>query len=90
MFIPHTNQEKEAMLASIGVKRLEDLFTAVPKKNRFPKLNLPAGLTEMEVLEELKDLSTYNETAADLISFLGAGAYRHYIPADVDAIISRG
>lgn len=90
MFIPHTNQEKEAMLASIGVKRLEDLFTAVPKKNRFPKLNLPAGLTEMEVLEELKDLSTYNETAADLISFLGAGAYRHYIPAAVDAMISRG
>lgn len=90
MFIPHTNQEKEAMLASIGVKRLEDLFAAVPEKHRFPKLNLPVGLTEMEVLEELKEFSTSNETAADLISFLGAGTYRHYIPAAVDAMISRG
>lgn len=90
MFIPHTNQEKEAMLASIGVKRLEDLFTAVPEKHRFPKLKLPSGLTEMEVLEELKEFSSSNETAADLVSFLGAGAYRHYIPAAVDALISRG
>jgi glycine dehydrogenase subunit 1 len=44
----------------------------------------------MEVLDELKDFSTSNETAGDMVSFLGAGAYRHYIPAAVDALISRG
>jgi glycine dehydrogenase subunit 1 len=90
MFIPHTDQEKEAMLSSIGVKRLEDLFKCIPEKHRFPKLELPDGLTEMEVLDELKDFSTANETAGDMVSFLGAGAYRHYIPAAVDALISRG
>ena len=90
MFIPHTDQEKEAMLSSIGVKRLEDLFTAVPEKHRFPKLELPDGLTEMEVLDELKDYSSANETASDLVCFLGAGAYHHYIPAAVNALISRG
>lgn len=90
MFIPHTDQEKEAMLSSIGVKRLEDLFKCISEIHRFPKLNLPSGLTEMEVLDELKEFSTANETTGDMVSFLGAGAYRHYIPAAVDALISRG
>jgi len=90
MFIPHTDAEKVAMLASIGVKDIKDLFTDVPKKHRFPKLDLPKGITEMEALAELREFSTANETAADLVSFLGAGAYQHYIPAAVDALISRG
>lgn len=90
MFIPHTDQEKDTMLASIGVRHLEDLFTAVPEKLRFPKLDLPPGLTEMEVLEELKDFAYANESTNDLVCFLGAGAYKHYIPAAVDALISRG
>ncbi len=90
MFIPHTDAEKEAMLASIGVKDIKDLFTDVPEKHRFPKLGLPKGITEMEALAELREFSTANETAADMVSFLGAGAYQHYIPAAVDALISRG
>ncbi len=90
MFIPHTDAEREAMLASIGVKDIKDLFTDVPEKHRFPKLGLPKGITEMEALAELREFSTANETAADLVSFLGAGAYQHYIPAAVDALINRG
>ncbi len=90
MFLPQTDQDREAMLKTIGVNRLEDLFQVVPAKHRFPELNLPPTLTEMEVVSKLKDLSDANKKIGDLISFLGAGAYNHYIPAAVDAIISRG
>lgn len=90
MFLPQTDQDREAMLKTIGINRMEDLFQVVPGKHRFPELNLPPTLTEMEVVSELKDISDANETIGDLTSFLGAGAYNHYIPAAVDTIISRG
>lgn len=90
MFLPHTDQDREAMLKTIGTSSLEELFQAVPVKHRFPELNLPPSLTEMEVVSELQELSDANETTDDLINFLGAGAYNHFIPAAVDAIISRG
>jgi glycine dehydrogenase subunit 1 len=90
MFIPHTKEETTQMLKSIGVKSLEELFADVPQKYRFPKLNLPAGITEMEALAEMKDYASVNETVEDLVSFLGAGAYHHYIPAAVDMLLRRG
>lgn len=90
MFIPHTDQEREEMLNVIGVKRLEDLFQDVPLKYRFPKLDLPEPLTEMEVMEELQNIAWENESNQELISFLGAGAYNHYTPPVVDSIIRRG
>ncbi|MRR30848.1 glycine dehydrogenase, partial [bacterium] len=90
MFIPHTDSEREEMLKEIGISSLDELFTAVPKDFRFPKLNLPPALTEMEVLAELTALASVNESTHELMCFLGAGAYNHYIPAAVDAIIRRG
>ena len=47
-FIPISPNERDAMLKTVGVKSLDDLFDAVPKKHRFPKLELPPALTEME------------------------------------------
>jgi glycine dehydrogenase subunit 1 len=90
MFLPHTDQDREAMLKTIGASSLEELFQVVPAKHRFPDLNLPPMLTEMEVVSEMKEISDANESTGDLVSFLGAGAYNHFIPAAVDAIISRG
>ena len=90
MYIPHTDQEREEMLLAIGLERLEQMFETVPAQYRFPKLNLPPGLTEMEVAGELDILAGENESTRDLICFLGAGAYNHYIPAVVDAILRRG
>jgi glycine dehydrogenase subunit 1 len=90
MFIPHTDAEREAMLDKIGLERLEDLFTSVPAKHRFPELNLPPALTEMEILAEMQSIAAANETSRELISFLGAGAYNHYTPAVVDSILRRG
>jgi glycine dehydrogenase subunit 1 len=90
MFIPHTDADRAAMLRAVGIEKLDDLFSDVPEKYRFPTLNLPPALTEMEVSAELQDIALGNESVHDLICFLGAGVYNHYIPAAVDAIIRRG
>jgi glycine dehydrogenase subunit 1 len=90
-YIPHSPTERDAMLDTIGVKSLEDLFKDIPAEHRFPKLDLPPALTEMEVAAELGEISSGNENLrTDLVSFLGAGAYNHYIPAAVDHILRRG
>jgi len=89
-FLPNTKAQQEEMLRVIGKERIEDLFQDVPVKQRFPKLSLPPALSELETMEELQDLAAANETVRDFISFLGAGAYNHYIPAAVDAILRRG
>lgn len=90
-YIPISPKERDAMLSTIGVKSLDDLFDAIPAKHRFPKLDLPKALTEMEAYQELSDIANANENVrGDLISFLGAGMYNHYIPAAVDHMLRRG
>lgn len=89
MFIPHTDSDREAMLQKVGVRNLDELFQAVPAKQRFPDLDLPPALTEMETAAEMSDLSEANESVRDLVCFLGAGAYYHYVPAAVDQILRR-
>jgi glycine dehydrogenase subunit 1 len=90
MFTPHTKADREAMLNTIGVEQIADLFKDLPAEHRFPELNLPPALTEMEVLTELQDIAWANDSARELVCFLGAGAYNHYSPAVVDAILQRG
>jgi glycine dehydrogenase subunit 1 len=90
MYHPHTKQDETIMLEAIGVDSLEDLFTDVPAQYRFPNLNLPPTLTEMEVVAEMEALAGRNQAVGELANFLGAGAYNHFIPAAVDAIVSRG
>jgi glycine dehydrogenase subunit 1 len=90
-YIPISPKERDAMLETVGVKSLDDLFDVVPAKHRFPQLNLPPALTEMEAMNELSSLAQANENVrSDLISFLGAGMYNHYIPSVVDHILRRG
>jgi glycine dehydrogenase subunit 1 len=90
MYIPHTDIDRKEMLEAVGIKKMDDLFQQVPEKHRFPKLNLPPALTEMEAQAELLSYSEANETTRDMACFLGAGAYNHYIPAAVDFILRRG
>jgi len=90
MYIPHTDSDREAMLQTIGVKSLEQLFQDVPPAHRFPDLKLPPALTEMEVLAEMQEIASVNDTVDEMTCFLGAGAYHHYIPAAVDAVLRRG
>lgn len=90
MFLPHTEKERQEMLATIGVKSIEELFDAIPEKYRFPDLDLPSALTEIEAQEVISDLASWNDNLKEMICFLGAGAYNHYVPAVVDTIIRRG
>jgi glycine dehydrogenase subunit 1 len=90
MFIPHTESETGEMLKALGLKSIDELFEDIPDKYRFPKLDLPPALSEMEAFSMVQAISQSNESTQDLICFLGAGAYNHYIPAVVDAVISRG
>lgn len=89
-YIPISPTERDAMLETVGVKKLDDLFNAVPAKHRFPNLNLPPAITEMEAAAELGELARANESTRELVSFLGAGMYNHYIPSVVDHILRRG
>ena len=88
-YVPHTDADRAEMLAAIGVQRVEDLFHDVPVACRFPELNLPEPLSEMEIMAELQAMSEENLDAGHFPSFLGAGAYNHYVPRIVDAVISR-
>ncbi len=90
MYTSHTKADKEEMLKVIGLEKVEDLFQCLPEEGKFPALNLPDGITEMEAMDELQYISSFNETTQELISFLGAGAYNHFVPAAVDAILRRG
>ena len=90
-YIPISPNERDAMLKTVGVKSLDDLFDAVPKKHRFPELDLPPALTEMEAASLLSEMANTNENVREhMISFLGAGAYNHYVPSVVDHMLRRG
>lgn len=89
MYTPHTPSEIKAMLDTIGINAISDLFTKVPEIYRYPELNLPPAMTEMEVRAELEDIADANGSTKTLTSFLGAGAYDHYIPAAVDSLLRR-
>lgn len=89
-YVPHTDLERQQMLSAIGVTTIEDLFEAVPSTHRFPKLDLPKPLSEMEVMAELTALSDADEHVADFACFRGAGAYHHFIPSAISHIVLRG
>ncbi|TFH37992.1 MAG: aminomethyl-transferring glycine dehydrogenase subunit GcvPA [Anaerolineales bacterium] len=88
-YIPHTESERQEMLATIGVKQIDELYEAVPADVRFPDLNLPEAVSEMEIMAELQALSEANLDVKHATSFLGAGAYHHYIPSVVDHTLRR-
>jgi glycine dehydrogenase subunit 1 len=88
-YIPNSPEERTEMLESIGLKSAEQLFESIPPQLRLQRaLNTPAALSEIELLDKFERLGQRN-AAARRISFLGAGAYSHYIPTIVDHIISR-
>ncbi len=88
-YIPNTEADKKAMLQAIGVESVAALFEAVPEAVRFPNLNLPGPLSEMEILAELTAMSDKNADAHHYANFLGAGAYNHFVPSLVTQMQSR-
>src|SRR5262249_15332889 len=89
-YIPNTAADREAMLQVIGVESADALFSDVPVQYRNPTLQLPSPLTEMALMREFAALASRNRAAGTLSSFLGAGAYQHFIPSVVDAMLRRG
>jgi glycine dehydrogenase subunit 1 len=88
-YVPLTDAGRKDMLDRIGVSSIDDLFADVPRQHRYPSVALPPPLSEMEVLSGLRQLSERNADLQHLVSFLGAGAYQHYVPSVVQHIISR-
>ena len=86
-FIANTDDQRRQMLAEIGVSNVEDLFADIPTELRCAQLDLPAGLREQEVRGKIASLAGHNVTG--MVSFLGGGFYDHFIPAAVEALISR-
>ncbi|MHB9034822.1 MAG: aminomethyl-transferring glycine dehydrogenase subunit GcvPA, partial [Anaerolineae bacterium] len=68
---------------------VEDLFAVIPEDLRYPKVDLPDPVSELEVMEELRALAGANANAQDSPCFLGAGAYHHFIPSVVNHILLR-
>jgi glycine dehydrogenase subunit 1 len=89
-YTPHTDEEREEMLRAIGVESVDDLFDQIPENLRIARLNLPSGMSELEVARHVRSLAARNANLDDYISFLGAGAYDHFIPSVVRVLTSRG
>ncbi|ABR46258.1 Glycine dehydrogenase (decarboxylating) [Alkaliphilus metalliredigens QYMF] len=89
-YIPATEESKKKMLEDVGLNSVEDLFKDISHKVRLKgELNIPKHKSELEVSSYIKKLGKMNETTEDYTCFLGCGAYDHYIPSVVDAVISR-
>lgn len=88
-YISHSDAERASMLESLGLHSVEELFEVVPRHVRFPELKLPKALSELEVTRLMADLGGQNTNVLSHPCFLGAGAYRHYIPSVVGHMAGR-
>ena len=89
-YLPHTPEDRRAMLDAIGVSEVMDLFVDIPKELLLDRLlNLPAPMSEPELVKYFSILAKQNANLKDYACFLGAGAYDHYIPSTVDHVLRR-
>lgn len=89
-YIPNTDAERQEMLQTIGVQKFEELLKNIPEELRLKEpLHLPQPLAELEIIRVLKNIAKKNQDPDATISFLGGGAYDHYVPVAIDHIISR-
>jgi len=90
-YLSLTDRDREEMLGTIGVSSVEELFADIPAGVRFDReLDVPPALSEPELVAHLSELAAKNVHTGAELSFLGAGIYDHYVPAVVDAVLSRG
>lgn len=89
-YIPHTDKDRQEMLQALGLTDTEALFSDIPSQIRLQEpLAVPPAMSELALGRHLERLANRNEHMGKVVSFLGAGAYEHYQPSVVDAIISR-
>ncbi|MFH1799810.1 MAG: aminomethyl-transferring glycine dehydrogenase subunit GcvPA [Candidatus Omnitrophota bacterium] len=88
-YLSLTEEEKRSMLDRIGVRSFDELITDIPVSLRDPKIVLPSFLSEPEIQDLISKLGRKNTTTRDVLSFLGAGSYEHFIPAAALEIVGR-
>ena len=89
-YIPNTEEDRATMLRTLGIDRIDDLFTDIPREFRNPPLDLPPPMSELDLRREIGAMAASNIHSGGHVSFLGAGAYNHFSPSIVRAIITRG
>lgn len=89
-FVPNTDAQKQAMLEKIGITGITELFSDIPESVRLKRhLDIPTGLSEQELVRHVQGLADKNANINEYSSFLGAGAYEHYIPSFVNQLLLR-
>src|SRR5438309_11624079 len=89
-FAPHTDDDVREMLETCGLESMDRLFEQIPGSVRLDRpLELPEGVSEMEIVADLEELASRNRHVDDLVCFAGGGAYDHYIPSVVWALAGR-
>jgi glycine dehydrogenase subunit 1 len=89
-FIPGTDTERQKMLDTIGINSIDDLLTNIPSEVKLTKpLNMPKVLSEFEVMKLMREYSKKNITADTHVCFMGGGAYDHFIPSIVGAVLNK-
>src|SRR6201986_5454815 len=88
-YLPKSDTERESMLREIGASSIDDLFASIPAEYRLARdLDIPRQMGESEIVDYFKQAAAQN--ANGYVSFLGAGAYRHYRPVIIDSLVQRG
>lgn len=90
-YVQITPTDRKAMLATIGVSTIDELFSPIPQGVRYDHdLAIPEGISELELQRELAGLAAKNQSATAQVCFMGGGSYDHFIPAFIDQLILRG
>src|SRR2546428_12254105 len=88
-YLVHSDAERREMLEALGSSSVEELLVDVPERLRLERLDLPDGLSEMETMAEVRRLAARNQVYEDRYCFRGGGVYRRFVPAAVEAVISK-
>src|SRR5437588_7850327 len=89
-FAPHTDEDVREMLSACGLSSIDELFGQIPSSVRLDReLDLPDGVSEMELVADLRHMASRNRHADELVCFAGGGAYDHYVPSVVWALAGR-
>lgn len=86
-YIANTKEQQQAMLEQAGFQSFDELFSDIPESVRCRELSIPAGLSELETMEQMEGLAAKNKVFRHI--FRGAGAYHHYIPAIVKSVAGK-
>ncbi len=87
-YLVHSDEDRKKMLEYIGIKDVKELFKSIPEEIVCPKIDLPKPLNEKELVGKLEDIAVKNKTLNKFSSFIGGGAYNHFIPSVVKYIES--